>query len=255
MTDKKKLDGRLLTVLILIVVGLVFYFALSGYSFISYTCWAVALIIVYFWILKKIKPKYPKLEKVLNKIASYCIIFFCMVFAITEGALIYGAISPEETTETEYVIVLGAGVNGTEPSRALTYRLKAALEYLNEYPDAVCIVSGGQGEYEDITEAECMRLWLEDHGIQSARIIEEDQARNTKENIANSLAIIKDIEDNKPESITVITEGYHMLRASLMLQDHDVKPICVPAETELPILAGNYYIREAFALWKYLIIG
>ena len=180
--NNKKIDGRLLTAGVLAAVGLVFYFALSGYSFISYTCWAVALIIVYYWLLKKFKPKYPKLEKVLNKIASYCIIFFCMVFAITEGALIYGAIAPEETTETEYVIVLGAGVNGTVPSRSLTYRLEATLEYLNEYPDTVCVVSGGQGEHEDITEAECMRLWLEDNGIQSDRIIMEDQARNTKEN-------------------------------------------------------------------------
>ena len=253
--NEKKINGRLLTATILFVVGLVFFFALSGYSFISYTCWAVALIIVYYWFLKRIKPKYPKLEKILNKIASYCIIFFCMVFAITEGALVYGAIVPEETPETEYVIVLGVGVNGTVPSRSLTYRLEAALKFLNENPDTVCIVSGGQGEHEDITEAECMRLWLEEHGIQADRIIMEDQARNTKENIEKSLAIIEDIEGKKPESVSVVTEGYHLLRASLILQDHDVKPVSVPAETKLPVLAANYYIREAFALWKYLIIG
>ncbi len=251
----KKIDGRLLTALILVVVGIFFYFALIGYSFISYTCWAVALVIVYYWFLKKIKPKYPKTERIFNKIASYCIVFFCMVFAITEGALVYGAIAPEKTVETEYVIVLGAGVNGTEPSRALTYRLKATLEHLNEYPDAVCVVSGGQGEHEDISEAECMRLWLENHGIQSDRIIIEDQARNTKENIANSIAIIEEISGEKPETVSIVTEGYHMLRASLMMKDHDVEPVSVPAETELPILAANYYIREAFALWKYLILG
>lgn len=251
----KKIDGRLLSALILTAVGLVFYFALIGYSFISYTCWGIALVIVYYWFLKKIKPKYPKIEKILNKIASYCLIFFCMVFAITEGAIVYGAITPEDTGETEYVIVLGAGVNGTVPSRALTYRLEAALDYLNENPDAVCIVTGGQGEREDITEAECMRLWLENKGVQSDRIIKEEQARNTKENVANSLTIIEEIEGEKPESVTIVTEGYHMLRASLMVQDHEVQPVCAPAETRLPILAANYYIREAFALWKYLILG
>lgn len=251
----KKIDGRLLTALILAVVGLFFYFALIGYSFISYTLWAVALIIVYYWFLKKIKPKYPKTEKILNKIASYCIVFFCMVFAITEGALVYGSLVPSESVKTEYVIVLGAGVNGTEPSRALTYRLKAALEYLNENPEAICIVSGGQGEHEDITEAECMRRWLENEGIEPERIIKEEQARNTSENIANSLYIIEKAEGEKPKTVSIVTEGYHMLRASLMMQDHDVDPVSVPAETELPILAANYYIREAFAMWKYLILG
>lgn len=251
----KRIDGRLLTAIILVVVGLFFYFALIGYSFISYTCWAVALVIVYYWFLKRIKPKYPKTEKILNKIASYCIVFFCMVFAITEGALVYGSIKPSETVETEYVIVLGAGVNGTEPSRALTYRLKAALEYLNEHPDTICVVSGGQGEYEDISEAECMKLWLESQGVQPERIIMEAKAENTKENIANSLEIIETISGEKPEAVSIVTEGYHMLRASLMTQEHEANPISVPAETELPILAANYYIREAFALWKYLILG
>jgi len=253
--NEKKLSGRLLTALIFAVVGLFFKLALTGYSFISYSCWAVALVIVYYWFLMKIKEKHPKIERILNKIASYFIVFFCMVFAITEGALVYGSIAPEETVETEYVIVLGAGIKGTEPSRSLTYRLKTALEYLNEYPDAVCIVSGGQGEDEEITEAECMRVWLEKEGIEPERIISEELSKNTKENIGNSLSVIEGLEGVKPEKVAVITEGFHMLRASLMLQDNGVQPVCVPAETELPILATNHYIREAFAMWKYMIFG
>lgn len=255
MNSGKRIDGRLLVAFSFIIVGLVFYLALAGYSFISYTCWSIALIVMYYWILKRIKPKYPKTEKFLNKLASYCIIFFCMIFALTESVILYGSIAPEKTVETEYVIVLGAGVNGTVPSRSLSYRLETALEYLNSNPDAVCIVSGGQGAYEEISEAECMYLWLENEGVQADRLITEDQSRNTSDNIENSLAVIQEITGKKPDKVTIITEGYHMLRASMMMSDYGVEPVCVPAETGLPVLAANYFIREVFAMWKYLIIG
>ena len=44
----------------------------------------------------------------------------------------------------------GGGVHGTEPSRSLTERLEAALDYLRTYPEAQCIVTGGQGGGENI---------------------------------------------------------------------------------------------------------
>lgn len=254
----KKIDGRILTALIFIAVGLIFFFGLSGYTFISYTCWGISLAILFYWLMKCIRPKYPKLEKILNKTASYGIILFCMIFAITEGALVYGAAASEpadEPIESEYVIVLGAGIVGTEPSQSLRYRLNTALEYLNEKPNAMCIVSGGQAGDEEISEAECMCLWLVNEGISPDRIIKEEASENTRENIENSIAIIENITDVKPETVTIVTEGFHMLRASLIAKNMGVQPVSVPARTELPILSVNHYIREAFALWKYLVLG
>lgn len=52
---------------------------------------------------------------------------------------------PSENADT--VLILGAKVNGTPavPSLVLQERLDAAVAYLNEYPKAKVIVSGGQG--------------------------------------------------------------------------------------------------------------
>ena len=43
------------------------------------------------------------------------------------------------------VIVLGAGVNGTEPSLSLRTRLDKAVDYLERWPDIPAVLTGGTG--------------------------------------------------------------------------------------------------------------
>lgn len=53
-------------------------------------------------------------------------------FSVTEGKIIHGMTSePEE--ELDYLIVLGAQVKKTVPSKALGLRLQKACEYLKEH--------------------------------------------------------------------------------------------------------------------------
>jgi uncharacterized SAM-binding protein YcdF (DUF218 family) len=87
---------------------------------------------------------------------------------------------------------LGAGLHGTTPSLSLTNRLAAALAFLEEHPDTVAIVSGGQGPGENMTEAEAMTIWLEARGIAPERIIGEPEATSTAENLENSFRIIRE---------------------------------------------------------------
>ena len=49
-------------------------------------------------------------------------------------------------------VILGCRVYGDRPSLILTERMDAAVSYLNENTDAVCIASGGQGADEDISD-------------------------------------------------------------------------------------------------------
>ena len=54
------------------------------------------------------------------------------------------------------------------------------------YPDLKIVVSGGQGEGENITEATAMRNFLVDNGVDSSLIIMEDKSTNTYENFLYS---------------------------------------------------------------------
>lgn len=108
----------------------------------------------------------------------------------------------------DYIIVLGAHVNGVRLSKALLERTRRALEYLEKNPKTRAVLSGGQGEGETISEAEAMRRYLEDHGISRERLILEDRSTNTKENLDFSLALIGDL--NAP--IGVVTNHFHVFR-------------------------------------------
>ena len=110
----------------------------------------------------------------------------------------------------------------------------------------VC-VSGGQGEGEDITEAKAMADYLTAHGIDSARIVQEDQSRTTRENLENSFAILRARGYDPANGVGIVTSEYHLYRAKRMVRALGAEPVGIAAETTLPTMRVNYFIREAFA--------
>ena len=135
------------------------------------------------------------------------------------------------------VVVLGAGVNGTQPSLSLYTRLTAALDYLEENPDVPVVLTGGLGYGEEITEARCMYDWLTARGVDPARLIMEEQAGNTAENL-----------------VAVVTNDFHIARSRLIAARQGYgHAFGVPAELPWKHLEVNYYLREAFAMVKTLI--
>ena len=167
-------------------------------------------------------------------------IAFCaclIAFIAVEGIIISaGSVSPEPNLE--YVVVLGARVNGTEPSGSLRNRIDRAAEYLEENPDTRAILSGGQGEGEAITEARCMFDRMRSRGIDPERLTLEEQSTDTAENLTFSRRLI-------PEgaSVGLVTNNFHIFRA-IGLAKHmgwTVKP--VPVATSW-ISIPHYYLRE-----------
>jgi len=143
------------------------------------------------------------------------------------------------------VIVLGCRVNGEEPSLALSRRIDAAIEYLEEYPKSVAIVSGGQGPDEDISEAEAMRRRMVDRGIAPERIILEDRSTSTYENLSFSKQIIE--ENQLGEDTVIITEGYHLTRALHMAESMGIDAQ-VLASDSVRWLLPTFWVREWFAI-------
>lgn len=142
-------------------------------------------------------------------------------------------------------IVLGCRVYGEDPSIMLTERMDAALLYLNENPDAVCIASGGQGSDENISEAECIYRYLVQKGINPERIYIEDKSVSTRENLTFSYEIIK--ENSLPEEIAIVTNEFHEYRAGMIADGLGLSYGAVSAKTALWLLP-TYYARELFGI-------
>ena len=171
-------------------------------------------------------------------------------FAVLEGWVLSWARTDSETPVAA-VIVLGAGVDGTTPSLSLRTRLEAALAYIQDKPEVPVVVSGSQGRGEDVSEARCMYDWLTGRGVDPERVILEERANNTEENIRYSLELLE--ERGVAGNIAVVSSGYHLCRAAMHLGDGMV-PVAARMPARYWPLAVNYYIREAFAVAAELVL-
>ena len=103
--------------------------------------------------------------RVIDTVAAAAIAAFLTV----EGFVFSGAFQkPPEGLDA--IIVLGARVDETGPSGSLRERIAAAEKYLTDNPGTICIASGGQGEDEPMSEAQCIRDYLIAAGIDPERI-------------------------------------------------------------------------------------
>ena len=143
------------------------------------------------------------------------------------------------------MIVLGCGVNGDRPSLMLTERLDAAYDYLNTHEEVVCILSGGQGKGENISEAECMYRYLIEKGIAKERLYKEDRSTSTRENLLYSKKIIE--EKNLDPQVIIVTNEFHEYRASVIAEYTGIKPSVVCGKTAWWLLP-TYYLRELYGI-------
>ena len=199
------------------------------------------------------KEKQSKAARTAKRVLSILLAVGCVCFAALEIYILAND-ATDETREPSAVIILGAGVYGTEPSVSLRVRLDAALAYLADKPDIPVVVSGGQGNAEDITEAECMRRYLTAHGLDGSRILMEEEARNTRENIDNSLAVLAENGTDTSDNIAVVTADYHLARAGILFAQPNFIPVAAHLPQDYWPLTLNYYVREAFALVRAWIL-
>ena len=147
--------------------------------------------------------------------------------------------------DVKCVMVLGCQVVGEVPSYMLADRLDRSITVLNENPDTVCIVTGGQGRGEAITEAEAMRRYLVRRGISPDRIYIEDRATSTAENFRNSTEILAQLGIS--DGVAVVTSDFHQYRASLYAKRYGLQTGHYSATTSVFNLLNNW-IRECAAL-------
>lgn len=253
MKQKLKAKHGWTAVAALILVACVIRVVFPSIRFTAYILFGCAGVLGCYLLLPRLAKKMPKLAKALAVGLSVCLGFGIIAAAITGIIVVRAAGGQEE--DCDYVVVLGAGVNGTVPSLSLRERLDAAYDYLDAHPEAVCVVSGGQGNGEDITEAQCMFNDLTARGIDEARVWMEDQATNTRENIRFSLDLIEEKTGTRPEQIGLVSSEYHLYRSGLLARAENVTSYGIPARTSWITLRINYYLREIVAVWYYTLLG
>ena len=197
-----------------------------------------------------------------TKIDAFCaagagrvlkIIFFCCcaVFALL---LIFVAVSGYSDTATKQekaVIVLGAGLRGERVTDLLARRLDAAYDYHLENPNAVIVVTGGQGPGEDIPEARAMKAYLVEKGVPEKQILEDASSTSTEENFCFAREILEQHGLSQDEPVAYVTNAFHCYRAAKYaaaagFTNVNAVPASIGFSSVLPC-----YMREVMAVLYY----
>ncbi|MEG0751403.1 MAG: YdcF family protein [Oscillospiraceae bacterium] len=219
----------------------------EGYYFVAF--FAVGALLLFAPYVLKDRYKGLAEQWVYNLLSLFGVA--CFVTVITSTLMVAKILEkPNERAET--MIVLGCSVYGTELSPMLAKRVEKAAEYANSHPDVTVIVSGGQGEGEDISEAEAMRLRLLGYGVDKQRIILEDRSASTMENLRFSARIISSHKlDN---NVIIVTDGFHQYRAAEYANDAGLcsTPLCSHASLWY---AASIWFREILAIFRMWMLG
>jgi len=222
-------------------------FRMVGYFAFACILLAVAVIMPLYRIIGAYAGKNPRRAKKF-KVGLTSLIGIALAGLIGIEIPIIVSARTDNNPEAPYLVVLGAQVVGTQPSQSLWDRLLTARDYLDAYPDAKAVVSGGQGEGENISEAECMKEWLVSNGISENRILMEAKSTSTYENIKNSLSVIKEDGGDSSGRIAIATSEYHVYRAKLNAKKLGAQPLGVAARSYERLQMCAFFVREAFGV-------
>ena len=191
--------------------------------------------------------------------------------------LVFLGAASSDKKNLDYVIVLGARVKEHTVSNSLKKRLDKAIEYAEENPDTILVLSGGRGPGEDVSEAEVMRQYLEYNGVRPEQLLIEDRSVSTVENIAYSKVVIEEhrnrdkkelvpltrrttsvpyaIAPDKPLEIGVLTSNFHIYRARLTAEKWGIENVYGISADSDPVLFIHLCVRECASIVKDRLMG
>lgn len=187
-----------------------------------------------------------------KKIAVVLVLSAVLTFGALFGAVMWGSYD-HISGQPGIMIILGCQVKPWGPSILLQDRLNEALDYLEEHPDMVVVVSGGQGKDEPTSEAQAMRDYLAEHGIDEKQILMEDKSSNTVQNLRYSAQLLYEQGYVTDQGVLVVSNGFHLTRVRMLFDrvwgDTDNLSTLAAPSSHMPSRL-KMYIREPLALVK-----
>lgn len=240
--------GPILLLLGAILLAIPYHMQMTGLVLVL-----LGLVMVGSWLLwRRPTRKKQTLISVLAILASSGVI--CLMAAMN---IITTSGQPDwnRAEQADYAIVLGANVktDGTA-SRIMRQRLRAAMEFMEKNPDAMVILSGGKGDDEPISEAECMYQTIVEMGADPSRLLMEEGSFDTRDNLMFSWDIIES-RGGTEKAVAVITSEFHQRRAAYIGDTLGIKTCAVPAHTDQWFYRVNYTLREVFAFVKAALVN
>ena len=125
-------------------------------------------------------------------------------------------------------IVLGAAVWGKEPSPVFRERINHSIDLYRNGKVRKIILTGGQGNKDELTEAAEARQFAVRNGVPERDILVEERSHTTYENLVNA----KQVADaNGLKKVLIVSDPLHMKRAVAMASDVGLEAYPSPTPT------------------------
>lgn len=174
-----------------------------------------------------------------------------ILFAALEGAILRKG-RTDMTEEPGILVIFGCQVRTDGPSPTLRDRLDTALEYLEDHPDVTVVVSGGQGDDEHQSEAQCMYDYLTAHGVEGDSILREDNSRNTWQNVNYTLDLLEREGYETENNVAAVSSAFHLARIGMLWERSgggELAGTLAAPVSDRPSAVRNFF-REPMALVK-----
>ncbi len=171
-----------------------------------------------------------------------------MAYAIILHLEMSSTLEEKLEADIDHLIILGSYSQGNELSKVLHSRLEKGSILLKENPHLRVILTGGNGSDIKLPEAEVMKkVLVEEFKISEERIIVEDLAQNTFEN----LLLCKPLIGNK--RVAIVTSEFHTLRVKMIAYRLKINCQIIGAKTHW-MKRYKWELREHLALIKSLFL-
>ena len=153
-----------------------------------------------------------------------------LLLALLVAVRIYAYGSRVVDVKADAAIVLGAAVWGGEVSPVFRERINHAIELYRNGKVRKIIVTGGQGNRRELTEAAAARAYAIENGVPGGDILIEDKSHTTYENVLNA----KQLADaNGLKRVLIVSDPMHMRRAVTMAEDIGLEAYPSPTPTTM----------------------
>jgi len=136
-----------------------------------------------------------------------------------------------EARPADAIVVLGAAQYNGRPSNVLSSRLDQAYDLYARGLAPRIIVTGGMAEGDIYTEAESGAMYLQELGVPDSAILMESEGTDTWESMQGVDTLL---EGTNVQTLLVVSDGFHLLRAELMARALGYQAYSSPA-TDSPI--------------------
>ena len=161
----------------------------------------------------------------------------------------------DETCEADVAIVLGAATSDGGVSPVYRERLNHGIFLYQQGIVEKIIVTGGQAEGNEQSDAYRAKQYVMSQGIPEEDILTEDKSTITQENLENTRAIM---DEAGYQTAVIVSDPLHMKRAMLMAGNAGIEAYSSPTRTtmyrsmrtKIPFLAREVFFYVGYKWYR-----